>query len=67
MGDNLKIRVMRKSLADMLNSFSLPIEVKRMVLDDILKEVNQIAEQQIQKEIEEQKTAEESKESEDEE
>lgn len=67
MGDNLKIRVMKKSLADMLNSFSLPIEVKRMVLEDILKEVNQIAEQQIQKEIEEQKTAEESKESEDEE
>lgn len=53
MGDNLKIRKLRLDITQTLNNSHLPIEVKRMIVNDILLELNQLAEAEIQKEAEE--------------
>ena len=61
MGDNLRIRKLRLDLVQTMNESLLPMEVKRMVLDDLLVEVTQLADKEIEKELAEEK----SKESED--
>ena len=52
MGDNLRIRTLRKQIIDLLNESNLPFEVLRMILGDILREVDGLVEAAIQKEIE---------------
>ena len=60
MGDNLKIRKLRKDLTDVLNASLLPVEVKRMIFNDLNIELTNLAENEIQKELaEEQKESEE--------
>lgn len=60
MGDNLRIRKLRKDLVDVLNACYLPMEIRRMVLNDLLVEVTNLADKEIEKEIaEEQKESEE--------
>lgn len=60
MGDNLKIRKLRKDLTDVLNASLLPVEVKRMIVNDLNIELTNLAENEIQKELaEEQKESEE--------
>ena len=61
MGDNLRIRKLRLDLLKVLNECLLPMEVRRMVLDDLLLEVTNLADKEIEKELAEEK----SKESED--
>ena len=61
MGDNLRIRKLRLDLVKVLNECLLPMEVRRMVLDDLLVEVTNLADKEIEKELAEEK----SKESED--
>ena len=51
MGDNLKIRKLRLDIANVLNESHLPVEVKRMVIDDFNFELTRLAEEQIQKEM----------------
>ena len=58
MGDNLKIRKLRLDLMNDLNSSALPIEVKRNILELLLVEVNKLADDMVQKEIEEEKSKE---------
>lgn len=53
MGDNLRIRKLRLDLIQVLNESRLPIEIQKNTLELILYEVNQIADKQIQREIEE--------------
>ena len=53
MGDNLKIRKLRLDIANVLNESRLPVEVKRMVIDDFNFELTRLAEEQIQKEMSE--------------
>lgn len=53
MGDNLRIRKLRLDLIQVLNESRLPIEIQKNTLELILCEVNQIADKQIQKEMEE--------------
>ena len=53
MGDNLRIRKLRLDLIQILNESRLPIEIQKNTLELILCEVNQIADKQIQREIEE--------------
>ena len=53
MGDNLKIRKLKKDLADVLNSSMLPIEVKRIIMADLLNDVTNLADNEVQKEINE--------------
>lgn len=50
--DNLRIRTLRKQIVDDLNNSCLPFEVLRMVLNEILHEVNDLTETAMQKEIE---------------
>ena len=57
MGDNLRIRTLRQQIINDLNESNLPFEVLRMILEDILREVNNLTETAIQKEIEELKEA----------
>ena len=57
MGDNLRIRTLRKQIVDDLNNSELPFEVIRMILEDVLREVNTLTEIAIKKEIEELKEA----------
>lgn len=64
MGDNLRIRKLRLDLIQVLNESRLPIEIQKNTLELILFEVNQIADKQIQKEMEESAKAEESEEKE---
>mgnify|MGYP003291834352 CR=1 FL=1 len=64
MGDNLRIRKLRLDLIQVLNESRLPIEIQKNTLELILCEVNQIADKQIQKEMEESAKAEESEEKE---
>ena len=52
MGDNLKIRTLKINLAQTLNASLLPIEAKRMVVNEILLELQQMAEAKIQEEAE---------------
>ena len=58
MGDNLKIRKLRLDLMNVLNSSSLPIEVKRNILELLMVEVNKLADDMVQKEIAEEKSKE---------
>lgn len=64
MGDNLRIRKLRLDLIQVLNESRLPIEIQKNTLELILYEVNQIADKQIQKEMEESAKTEESEEKE---
>ena len=50
-GDNLRIRTLRKQIVDDLNASNLPFEVLRMILEEILREVNGLTEKAIQEEI----------------
>ena len=62
--DNLKIRMLREQLINDLNEVDLPIEVKRLVLKEIMSLVNDAADGQIEKEREmliESQSAEEAK------
>lgn len=52
MGDNLKIYRLRNDLQDTLNASLLPIEVKRMIVAELLNEVTKITQGILQKEIE---------------
>ena len=58
MGDNLRIRKLRKDLVDVLNACYLPMEIRRMVLGDLLVEVTQLADKEIEKELAEEKSKE---------
>lgn len=51
MGDNLRIQTLRKKIVNDLNDSELPFEVLRMVLNDVLKEVNELTEEALQEEI----------------
>lgn len=53
MGDNLKIHKLRKDLEDALNASFLPIEVKRMLVSELLNETTRVMQITLQKEIEE--------------
>lgn len=53
MGDNLKIRKLKLDIINTLNESFLPIEVRRLVLNEILTELNQLTEEVIRKEAEE--------------
>lgn len=50
MGDNLKIRMLKTDLADVLNKSLLPIEVKRMIVEDLNRELLQLANDVVEKE-----------------
>ena len=50
MGDNLKIRKLKIDLADVLNESLLPIEVKRMIVEDLNRELLQLANEVVEKE-----------------
>lgn len=50
MGDNLKIRMLKTDLADVLNKSLLPIEVKRLVVEDLNRELLQLANEIVEKE-----------------
>ena len=56
MGDNLKIHKLRKDLESTLNASFLPIEVKRMVVSELLNEVTRVMQIELQKEIEAEQT-----------
>ena len=60
MGDNLKIHKLRNDLRDTLNASLLPIEVKRMLVTELMNEVTKVTQEILQKELE----AEQSKEGE---
>lgn len=60
MGDNLKIHKLRNDLQDTLNASLLPIEVKRMLVTELLNEVTRVMQIELSKELE----AEQSKEGE---
>ena len=51
MGINYQIRMFEKSLVDCLNASDLPIELKRVVLENTLNNVNKATEEVIQNEI----------------
>ena len=50
MGDNLKIRTLKTDLANVLNESLLPIEVKRMIVEDLNRELLQLANEVVEKE-----------------
>ena len=50
MGDNLKIRKLKTDLANVLNESLLPIEVKRMIVEDLNRELLQLANEVVEKE-----------------
>ena len=50
MRDNLKIRKLKTDLADVLNESLLPIEVKRMIVEDLNRELLQLANEVVEKE-----------------
>lgn len=56
MGINYAISKFRTDLQDTVNSSSLPIEIVRMVLNDLLLEVNVLAQNQIELEKAEEET-----------
>ena len=56
MGDNLKIHKLRNDLQDTLNASLLPIEVKRMIVTELLNEVTKITQEILQKELEAEQT-----------
>lgn len=50
--DNLRIRMLREKLINDINEVDLPIEVKRLVLKEIMSLVNDAADNEIEKERE---------------
>jgi len=50
MGDNLRIKLFRDKLVKSIVEEPLPIELKRMIVNNILLELNQVAARQIQQE-----------------
>ena len=50
MGDNTKIILLEKQLADTLNGSELPILVKKMVLEKFLINISEVAERVLQEE-----------------
>jgi len=50
-GINAEIRTFQMGLVAHINESPLPIELKRLVLQDVIRQVNQVAESQIQAEI----------------
>ena len=50
--DNLRIRMLREKLINDINEVDLPIEVRRLVLKEILSVVNDTADSEIAKEQE---------------
>ena len=50
MGDNLKIRMLKTDLAEVLNKSLLPIEVKRLIVEDLNRELLQLANEIVEKE-----------------
>lgn len=52
MGDNLKIHKLRNDLQDTLNASLLPIEVKRMLVTELLNEVTRVMQIELSKELE---------------
>ncbi|MBQ5565865.1 MAG: hypothetical protein IIT42_03360 [Clostridia bacterium] len=59
MGDNTKIVLLEKRLVDTLNESSLPILVKKMVLENVLRTATEAAEQKLKEEAMESKEGEE--------
>ena len=53
MGDNFKLRKLKMDISATLNESLLPIEAKRLILNEIIIEVNQVADAAIQKELSE--------------
>lgn len=52
MADNLKIRLLKEDMIKLLNKSTLPIEVKRMVVKEVLDSVNDLADKTVQAELE---------------
>ena len=52
MGDNLKIITLEKDIVDVLNKSTLPILVKKMVLDNVLTAATESMNQALQAETE---------------
>ena len=50
MGDNTKIVLLEKRLVDTLNESTLPILVKKMVLENVLRTATEAAEQKLKEE-----------------
>lgn len=50
---NLKIRLFRNKLINSINEEQLPIEIKRLVINEILDQINATSENQIQFELNE--------------
>ncbi len=59
MGDNTKIVLLEKRLVDTLNESALPILVKKMVLENVLRTATEATEQKIKEEAMESKEGEE--------
>lgn len=55
---NLEIRRFEQNLIRMINESELPIEAKRLVMKDVLHQVESVADDQVKKEHEAQKDAE---------
>ena len=53
MGDNLKIRKLKNDLILTLNESLLPVEVKRMIVEDINKTLTELADNEVRKEEDE--------------
>lgn len=53
MGMNLEIRKLNDSLCDTLNQSTLPIEVKRLVVDKILNVLTEASNEMVKREIDE--------------
>lgn len=59
MGDNTKIVLLEKRLVDTLNESPLPILVKKMVLENVLRTATEATEQKLKEEAMESKEGEE--------
>ena len=59
MGDNTKIVLLEKRLVDTLNESTLPILVKKMVLENVLRTATEATEQKLKEEAMESKEGEE--------
>lgn len=59
MGDNTKIVLLEQRLVDTLNESTLPIIVKKMVLENVLRTATEATEQKLKEEAMESKEGEE--------
>ncbi len=59
MGDNTKIVLLEKRLVDTLNESTLPILVKKMVLENVLRTATEATEKVLKQEAEQSKEGEE--------